>query len=77
MRKYQKNLQFISYIIIIRYFSELKMFFCCFYPISVYFFFFPEIHLCSRIFRDSWIEWHTRNAINYQRPEAARTTGKR
>ena len=44
---------------------------------AVYIFFFPETYFCTRIFRDSWIEWHTWNAVNYRRPEAARTTGKR
>ena len=38
---------------------------------------FSEIRPCSRIFWDSRIEWHTRNARNSWRPRAARTTWKR
>ena len=32
------------------------------YPINIYSFYFPDIHLCLRIFWHSRIEWHTRNA---------------
>ena len=32
------------------------------YPINIYSFYFADIHLCSRIFWHSRIEWHTRNA---------------
>ena len=38
---------------------------------------FSEIRLCSQIFWDSRIEWHTRNAGNSWRPRAPRTTRKR
>ena len=47
-----------------------------FQPICIYYFS-PEIHFCSRIFLDSWIEWHTRNAGNSWRPNVARAIRKR